>query len=99
MLLLIGAVVLGFVMARLDLLPRFLHVRMGHLGTLALILLLFSMGISMGSNSEIISSLPKLGGKALVLSISTIAGSVFFVWIGMRLTTEKTSKKLGGARQ
>lgn len=91
MLFLIGAVVLGFFVARLNYLPKVVHQNMGKISTLALILLLFSMGLSMGSDPEITKSLPSLGGKALVLSICTIFGSVLFVWLGVKLTS-----KLGG---
>ncbi len=99
MILLIGAVVLGFVVARLDLLPHFMQKRMGQVGTLALVLLLFSMGVAIGSNSEIIASLPNLGGKALVLSISTITGSVLLVWVAVRATSNRSNKSWGGAKQ
>lgn len=96
MLLLIGAVVLGFLVARLGLLPQFIQKRMGQISTFALFLLLFSMGIAMGSNPEIIANLPKLGGKALVLSISAIIGSVLFVWLGVRFSSKNTTETLGG---
>lgn len=96
MLLLIGAVVLGFLVARLGLLPQFIQKRMGQISTSALFLLLFSMGIAMGSNPEIIANLPKLGGKALVLSISAIIGSVLFVWLGVRFSSKNTTETLGG---
>ena len=96
MLLLIGAVVLGFLVARLGLLPQFIQKRMGQISTFALFLLLFSMGIAMGSNPEIIANLPKLGGKALVLSISAIIGSVLFVWLGVRFSSKNRTETLGG---
>lgn len=96
MLLLIGAVALGFLVARLGFLPQFIQKRMGQISTFALFLLLFSMGIAMGSNPEIIANLPKLGGKALVLSISAIIGSVLFVWLGVRFSSKNRTETLGG---
>lgn len=55
-------------------------------GTIALCLLLFSMGMSSGSNPEIIASLPLLGAKALTSALSIIAGSTFVVWLGVRFS-------------
>lgn len=42
----------------------------------AVIGLLFIMGVQIGSNPEVLASLPTLGGKALVLALVTAAGSV-----------------------
>lgn len=94
MLFLIGAVVLGFAVARLNYLPRVIHENMGKISTFALILLLFSMGMSMGADPKITSNLPSLGGKALVLSLFTVLGSVFVVWLAVRLTEKKTGGKV-----
>lgn len=45
-----------------------------------LLLLIFSMGMSIGSSKEIIFQLPSLGGKALLFAIASIAGSVLCVY-------------------
>lgn len=47
----------------------------------ALFLLLFSMGASIGSNKEMLSSLSKIGIKALSFSVTTIAFSVIILYI------------------
>jgi Kef-type K+ transport system membrane component KefB len=78
--LLLGALILGFIVARLNLLSPEWDKRIDTVGRLALILLLFFMGLTLGSNSELTRSLPSLGLQALVLSLGTIWGSVFLVW-------------------
>lgn len=92
---LIGAVILGFILARWRVLPQAIANQMGRISTFALILLLFSMGISIGANSEIISNLPSLGLKAFILSCCTVLGSVFFVWLAVKITT----KQQGGCQE
>lgn len=44
-----------------------------------IIMLIFSLGFSIGSSDEILSSLPRVGFNAFVISILTIIFSVFFV--------------------
>lgn len=93
MFLLIGALALGFIVARYNLLPQFLEGKMAKVGSLALFLLLFSMGISIGVNPDIISTLPSLGWKALVLSMGSIVGSVFLVWLAVWASAHKSHRK------
>lgn len=88
--LLIGALVLGFICARLNVLGSSIGKIIPQMGTLALLLLLFSMGISLGANPELVSSLASLGFKAIILSVGTISGSVFLVWITFRLRGNKS---------
>lgn len=50
--------------------------------TYAIYLLLFMMGVSIGSNQQIINSLSSLGITALLVSVGAVAGSIllgFFV--------------------
>jgi predicted permease len=79
--LLIGALVLGFIAARIEAISD--HMRRGvpALGSLALFVLLFALGISLGNNQELMSALPTLGWRALVLSSGAVLGSVFLVWL------------------
>ncbi|MDY0199425.1 MAG: LysO family transporter [Bacteroidales bacterium] len=46
----------------------------------AIYLLLFLLGIAVGANEIIMNNLPKLGFKALVVSLGGIAGSVIVAW-------------------
>ncbi|WP_314949947.1 LysO family transporter [Tannerella forsythia] len=47
-------------------------------------LLLFSLGISVGNNREIICNLSALGGQALWLAFAGTLGSVWGAWIVYR---------------
>lgn len=85
MALLFGALFLGFLAARYIPSSKVLTKNIGKLGTLSLVVLLFSLGLSLGSNAELMASLPSLGLKALILSLGTIGGSVFLVWLGVKL--------------
>ena len=49
--------------------------------TPAIMLLLFALGISVGSNELLMQSLPRLGGAALALTVAGIVGS--FVCVGL----------------
>ena len=48
--------------------------------TPAIMLLLFALGISVGGNTTLMANLPKLGGAAVVLTVSAIAGSIACVF-------------------
>lgn len=45
-----------------------------------ILLLLFLLGLSVGSNHEIINNLPVLGGEAFLLAFSGTLGSVLASW-------------------
>lgn len=44
--------------------------------TPAIMLLLFSLGVAVGGNEALMRSLPMLGGKALILTLAGVAGSL-----------------------
>ncbi len=46
----------------------------------SIFLLLFFMGVSIGSDDKILSSLPVLGLDALYLALASILGSIIFAW-------------------
>lgn len=55
-------------------------------------LLLFLLGMEVGSNETIVSQFPKLGFEAFVLAVSATFGSVCFaglLWLFVRNKTEK----------
>ena len=53
--------------------------------TLAIILMLiFSLGFTIGSDNNLLASIPKVGVSALAMSVSAIAFSVFFVVLARR---------------
>lgn len=43
--------------------------------------LLFLLGLEVGSNPSIMSSLPTLGVDALILSVAAVTGSAFTAWL------------------
>ncbi|MGD9976320.1 MAG: LysO family transporter [Bacteroidales bacterium] len=55
------------------------------LTTYAIYALLFSMGVSIGTNKEIVSSLHTLGVKALIISIAGVLGSALLGWLTYRV--------------
>lgn len=53
----------------------------GRLQQIGVIFLLFSMGVSIGADSEIIKNLPSIGLKAFLFAAATIASSIVVVYI------------------
>jgi uncharacterized membrane protein YbjE (DUF340 family) len=49
--------------------------------SVAIYLLLFLLGVSVGTNKEIISNLYNLGFQALIITLGATAGSIFLCWI------------------
>lgn len=88
--LLLGALALGFLLARFNVLPKSIQTIVPKIGSLALVVLLFSMGISLGANPELITSLPTLGLKAVFLSLGTILGSLLLVGIALNIRRPKS---------
>lgn len=76
----------------------------GRLQTAALLLLIFTMGVTIGADRRVLTSLGTLGLQAFLISILAVAGSVLAVFAGRKLMgidsrgkrTEKRSR--GGAR-
>ncbi len=66
--------------------------------TPAIMLLLFALGISVGSNEMLVQSLPRLGGAALALTVSGILGSCFCMALIRRFFT-KTPTPVGVSSQ
>ncbi len=57
----------------------------GRLQTAALVLLIFTMGVTVGADRRVLSSLATLGMQAFLISILAVAGSVVFVFAGRKL--------------
>ena len=58
-------------------------------------LLLFVLGISVGLNETVVSSIHIIGVKAVVLTLGAVAGSVSCCWIAWKLFfTESFSKEV-----
>ncbi len=48
-------------------------------------LLLFLLGLSIGTNETIMGQLPVLGGQAFILSLGGVGGSLLFAFLAWRL--------------
>jgi uncharacterized membrane protein YbjE (DUF340 family) len=64
--------------------PR-LHQVNNHLLNWSIYLLLFLLGISVGTNEEVIRNLAKIGYEAIAIAIASIAGSVLLSMVLFRL--------------
>lgn len=74
----------------------------GRIITMLIWLLLFLLGIEVGSNPRIVNGLQTLGLEAIVLTLGGSAGSILFAWGLWRLVSRKSlaagSKEKGGER-
>ena len=70
------------------------------LQTAALMILIFTMGVNIGADERVLSSVGTLGIRALVVSLCTIAGSVLFVFAGRRLMgLDRRGRKTSGKKE
>ena len=53
----------------------------GRVTTWLIWLLLFMLGLEVGSNKQLIAALPTLGVEAMVLSVSATLGSCVLAWV------------------
>lgn len=72
---------LGFLLGYMGLVKEKMLKVNQRLQTVWLVLLIFIMGMSIGMDSQILKSLPTLGGKALLFTLACSAGSVFVVFL------------------
>ncbi len=70
-----GGIAVGYLLRKLAFLQQ-----IGKPISYTILLLLFLLGLSVGSNKEIISNLPTLGGQALLIAVAATAGSVLAAW-------------------
>ncbi|MBI3002758.1 MAG: LysO family transporter, partial [candidate division NC10 bacterium] len=80
MLLILAAVLLGCLLGALLAMPPPLLPWLDRLMAAGLAVLLFSMGVRIGGNPQLLSSLPALGLKAAVLAAGAVLGSVLAAW-------------------
>ena len=75
-LIVLGLFLVGIVVGRMLLGRPKIHHSSNRLMMWAVYVLLFFLGISVGSNSEIIDNIPSLGFQALVLALAALLGSL-----------------------
>lgn len=73
------SLILGIIIGCRFSLPEKLYRFNNYLTWFGLVILLFFMGLLVGSNEEILKHLDNLGFKALILATGSILGSIFFV--------------------
>jgi uncharacterized membrane protein YbjE (DUF340 family) len=61
------------------------HINLGKVTLAVIVVLIFSLGFSIGSNSELLNSMPTVGLSALVMSLLAILFSVLFVGLTRRM--------------
>lgn len=66
----------GIITGLLIIRKPFLHKVNNELMNWAIYLLLFMLGISVGTNREVIENISKIGFEAIIIAIASIAGSV-----------------------
>lgn len=87
MLQLLGTIVLGVMVGWL-LRSKRLHF-VGRVTSTLVLLLLFFLGVEVGSSKEVMSTLPTLGGKAVTIGASAMLGSVLLAWVLHRWSQHK----------
>ena len=60
-------------------------VRLEKVSLAIIVVLIFSLGFGIGSNNELLASMPQVGVQALVISVLAILFSIGFVIAGRRL--------------
>ena len=60
--------------------------------TCTVLLLLFIIGISIGSNKSVINNLPHFGWQAGILAVLSTCGSIFASWMVLKLFSQKGGK-------
>ncbi len=63
-----------------------------HLLNWAIYLLLFLLGLSVGTNKEVIQNLGKIGYEAIAIAIASILGSVLFSGLLFKLLFKQNAK-------
>lgn len=81
MVLILVAVLLGCLLGALFVIPPPLLPWLDRLMAAGLAVLLFSMGVRIGGDAQLLGSLPALGLKAAVLAAGAVLGSVLVAWL------------------
>ncbi|AGB41714.1 Membrane protein of unknown function (DUF340) [Halobacteroides halobius DSM 5150] len=77
--LIIGSLIIGLTIGFLDLVPDNVAKFSDYLVLGGLFLLLFTMGVEIGANPQILSNLEQIGFKAIILAVGSIIGSIILI--------------------
>lgn len=87
----LGLMIAGLLLGRL--LHGFVsHALTGKLVFVAILFLLLLLGMQIGGNDELFADLPELGGRALLLMLFCVSGSLLAVMLIKRFLQGKRSK-------
>lgn len=92
LLLYIGLLALGMILSRASLFGERLFSRIERIQMACLMLLLFTMGVNLGMNDEIIKSLGTIGAKGVIFGLTTIVFSVLFVHLASKFFLKGVKK-------
>jgi uncharacterized membrane protein YbjE (DUF340 family) len=67
------------------LLQNKVQVKLEKVGLAVIIILIFTLGFSIGSNNELLAAIPQVGLQAIVIAVLAIVFSIVFVIAGRRL--------------
>lgn len=80
MIVMLSGVLIGYILRNIRAIPALVS----KINIYIISLLLFVMGLSVGSNPQVIQGLGTLGLLGIAISVVSIAGSVFLSWIVYR---------------
>ena len=80
MIVMLSGVLIGYILRNIRAIPALVS----KINIYIIFLLLFVMGLSVGSNTQVIQGLGTLGLLGIAISVVSIAGSVFLSWIVYR---------------
>ena len=80
MIVMLSGVLIGYILRNIRAIPALVS----KINIYIIFLLLFVMGLSVGSNPQVIQGLGTLGLLGIAISVVSIAGSVFLSWIVYR---------------
>lgn len=80
MIVMLSGVLIGYILRNIRAIPALVS----KINIYIIFLLLFVMGLSVGSNQQVIQGLGTLGLLGIAISVVSIAGSVFLSWIVYR---------------
>ena len=85
LLLYLGVIVLGIVLGSQKKVRKCKLGWLSKFQTIILVLLIFALGVEIGADERVISSLGTIGVSALVITLMALAGSVAAVWLVRRM--------------
>ena len=63
--------------------------KIGKIITILIWILLFCLGVKVGTDETVVAKLPIIGMEALLITIAAVAGSIFFSWVLWRLLIKR----------